>query len=87
VLSVETTQTYKPAPAPYQLALTTASCDLSDAWMVACHDWDLAGARAVGMNTAFVERSAMSYATTWPAPELSVPDFAALAEALIDTVS
>ncbi len=83
VLSVESVQTYKPAAAPYDYALSVAQCDPANAWMVACHDWDLAGARGVGMNTAFIERSAMSYAPTWDAPELSVSDFTALADALL----
>lgn len=84
VLSVESVKTYKPAAAPYQHALSIAGCEPAAAWMVACHDWDLAGARAVGMQTAFIERDAMSYAPTWQAPELSVSDFTALADALID---
>jgi len=83
VLSVESVQTYKPAAAPYRHALSVAGCEAGDAWMVACHDWDLAGARAVGMNTAFVERPAMSYASTFDAPELSVANFTALADAFV----
>ena len=84
VLSVESVQTYKPAAAPYEHALSVAGCDASDAWMVACHDWDLAGARAVGMNVAFIERAGMSYAECFAPADLSVQDFTALAEALIN---
>ena len=83
VLSVESVQTYKPAAATYEYALEVAGCDASEAWMVACHDWDLAGARAVGLNTVFVERPAKSYAPTWPAPEARVSDFAGLADVLL----
>lgn len=83
VLSVESVQTYKPAAAPYEHALSVAGSDPSNTWMVACHDWDLAGARAVGLQTAFVQRQLMTYAPTWPEPELSVVDFTALADALI----
>lgn len=83
VLSVESVQTYKPSPAPYEHALSIAGCEPGNAWMVASHDWDLAGARAVGMKTAFVQRTHMTYAPTWPAPELSVLDFTALADALV----
>jgi len=82
VISVETVQTYKPAAAPYEHAIATVGCSADDAWMVACHDWDLAGARAVGMRTVFVERPGMSYASVWPAADLSVADFTALADGL-----
>lgn len=82
VLSVESVQTYKPAAAPYEHAIAVAGCEPGEAWMVAAHDWDLAGARAVGLQTAFIQRPQMSYAPTWPDPELSVVDFTALADAL-----
>jgi len=82
VLSVERVMTYKPAAAPYEHAIETVGCEPGDAWMVACHDWDLAGARAVGMRTAFIERAGMSYADVWPAADISVADFTALADAL-----
>lgn len=82
VLSVESVQTYKPSPAPYERAMEVAGCSPEEAWMVASHDWDLAGARAVGMNTAFIQRPHMTYAPTWPDPELSVANFTALADAL-----
>lgn len=84
VLSVESVQTYKPSAAPYEHAVAVAGCEPADAWMIACHDWDLAGARAVGLQTVFIERPHMTYAPTWPAPELSVADFTALADALIN---
>lgn len=83
VLSVEAVQTYKPAPEPYLHALSVTGCDPADAWMVACHDWDLAGARGVGIRTAFIERSGMSYADCFAPADLSVADFTALADALI----
>jgi|GEM_PF-2966343 len=53
-------------------------------WMVACHDWDLAGARATGMRTAFVRRPHMAYAPSYAAPDVDVADFVELAEALSD---
>jgi len=83
VLSVESVSTYKPSAVPYEHAIATVGCEPRDAWMVACHDWDLAGARAVGMRTVFVERAGMSYAGVWPAPDHSVADFTALADALL----
>ena len=50
--------------------------------MVACHDWDLAGAKAVGMRTAFVARPGMSSAAALPPADLTVSDFVELADRL-----
>ncbi len=76
VVSVEQVQVYKPAPEPYRHAAVVAGTSPSDMWMVACHDWDLAGARAVGMNTVFIRRPAMSWAGVYPSPDIVAADFA-----------
>jgi len=55
-LSAEAAQTYKPDPDVYRLAITNAGCSPDRLLMVAAHAWDLRGAQAVGMRTAYVER-------------------------------
>jgi 2-haloacid dehalogenase len=58
IASAELAHTYKPAPAPY---LTTAQLlDVAphEVLMVAAHSWDIDGARAAGLRTAFLERPA-----------------------------
>jgi 2-haloacid dehalogenase len=55
-LSAETAQAYKPAPEVYQLALDIAGCAPDRVLMVAAHAWDLRGAQAKGMRTAYVHR-------------------------------
>ncbi|WP_406163153.1 haloacid dehalogenase type II [Streptomyces canus] len=55
-LSAETVQAYKPAPEVYQLALDAAGCAPDRVLMVAAHAWDLRGAQAKGMRTAYVHR-------------------------------
>lgn len=82
IVSVGAVSTYKPAAAPYEHAAEVAGVDPGEMWMVACHDWDLAGARAVGLRTAFIARPGMSYAPTYPAPDLFVADFGELADQL-----
>ena len=52
--------------------------------MVACHDWDLAGARAAGMTTAFIRRPGMSYAENYERPNMSVNNFVDLAISLVN---
>lgn len=82
VLSVEAVQAFKPAAAPYRLALETAAVNPEDAVMVAAHDWDLAGAKAVGMTTAFVARPEMPFSTAYPPADHVVADFGGLADVL-----
>lgn len=82
ILSVDAVQAYKPAAAPYTHAAEQVGLAPRDLWMVACHDWDLAGARAVGMSTAFITRPGMSYSPNLPAPEITADDFDHLAAQL-----
>lgn len=55
-LSAEDVLAYKPAPEVYRLAVDTAGCPPERVLMVAAHAWDLRGAQAVGMRTAYVQR-------------------------------
>ena len=55
-LSGEAALAYKPAPEVYQLAIDTAGCAPERVLMVAAHAWDLRGAQAIGMRTAYVHR-------------------------------
>lgn len=56
LLSAEDVQTYKPAPDVYLLALLLAGTAPERVLMVAAHAWDLRGAQAVGLRTAYVRR-------------------------------
>ncbi|MGW7270657.1 haloacid dehalogenase type II [Streptomyces sp. NPDC054864] len=58
VLSGEEARAYKPAPEVYRLAVEAAGCRPERVLMVAAHAWDLRGAQAVGMRTAYVQRPA-----------------------------
>lgn len=91
VISVDVVERFKPAPDPYRHTATVLGLDPDELtegsaggpWMVACHDWDLAGARAAGYRTAFIRRPGMSCASALPPPDVAVDDFAALADALL----
>lgn len=58
LLSAEDARAYKPAPEVYRLAVDNAGCAPERLLMVAAHAWDLRGAQAVGMRTAYVQRPA-----------------------------
>ncbi len=83
IVSVEVVRTYKPAAAPYRHVAGLLDKQPEQLWMVACHDWDLAGARAVGYNTAFIQRPGMSYASCYEPADISVSDFVALSRQLM----
>ena len=87
VLSAEHARAYKPQPKVYATAAARLNLSPERVLMVAAHDDDLRGARAVGFRTAFLPRP-----TEWgpngsaevPAEphDLTVADCAALADAL-----
>lgn len=56
LLSAERARTYKPAPEIYRLAIDNAGVAPDRLLMVAAHAWDLRGAQAAGMRTAYVAR-------------------------------
>ena len=56
VLSAGDVAAYKPEAEVYRLAISLAGGDAERVLMVAAHAWDLRGAQALGMRTAYVER-------------------------------
>jgi len=55
-ISTEEVRAFKPDPRPYVHALETVGVRPHDALMIAAHAWDLAGAKNVGLQTAFIRR-------------------------------
>jgi len=56
IMTAELAHSYKPAPAVYQLAVDYLGYEPDEILMVACHKYDLKGAHAFGLRTAFVTR-------------------------------
>ncbi|MCH2093796.1 MAG: haloacid dehalogenase type II [Rhodobacteraceae bacterium] len=56
ILGAEIAQAYKPSPAVYMASCAALQLPPHEVMMVAAHNSDLAGARAVGLKTAFVPR-------------------------------
>ena len=56
-LSVDAARTLKPGRAAYEYGLREAGADAAQSWLVAAHGWDITGAKAAGLKTAFVERA------------------------------
>lgn len=58
IVSAELARGYKPAPAPYLTTARLLDVAPREVLLVAAHGWDLDGARAAGLRTAFLERPA-----------------------------
>jgi 2-haloacid dehalogenase len=85
IFSAEQAGVLKPARAPYRMVTDALGVEPSDAVMVAAHGWDVAGARAAGMGTAFVARPGRQPLPGEPAPTWLAPDLAALADQVLTT--
>jgi 2-haloacid dehalogenase len=68
-LSCDAVQRWKPAPEPYVFAAEQFGVPPAEVLMVAAHDWDLGGAKAAGMQTAFLDRG-LGFSPVFPGPDL-----------------
>jgi len=82
VISVEEVGKFKPAPEPYHHAADVMDVEIGEMMLAAAHDWDCAGAMAVGAQSAFIKREGVVWSLPSSLPELVVEDIAGLADAL-----
>ena len=82
VISVDEVGKFKPDPAPYRHAAEAMGVDPDEMVLVASHDWDCAGAMAVGADAVFVTRPGVIWGLPTPPPEKQVPDLLKLADAM-----
>lgn len=82
-ISVEAAGALKPAPAVYALAAERLGAAPADLLMIAAHGWDIAGAGAAGMDTAFVARPGQYPDPLFPAPGITGRDLDAVAAAIL----
>ncbi|OLY91417.1 2-haloacid dehalogenase [Cnuella takakiae] len=81
-LSVDAVRKFKPAVEPYQHAAAVLGVAPSEILMVAAHGWDIAGAAAAGMQTAFIRRKGQAPYTLAPKPDYSCRHIKDLANTL-----
>jgi 2-haloacid dehalogenase len=81
-LSVHEAGCFKPAWQTYAKAEELIGLDRSQLLFVANHAFDCIGAKSWGMRTAFIDRRRRPFGQTPHQPDLSVADFAELAEAM-----
>jgi 2-haloacid dehalogenase len=82
LISVAAAGYFKPHRATYATAAALLGVAPGEVMHVANHAFDCIGAKAAGMRAAFVDRRRRPYGATPFQPDLVVPDFAALADAL-----
>ena len=82
VLSAPASGAFKPEDLAYKYGLEKVGAD--DAWFVAGHWWDIAGASYAGLRTAWISRTDVAYPVAMPAPDLSGTDLAAVAAAILE---
>ncbi|MBA3496803.1 MAG: haloacid dehalogenase type II [Gemmatimonadales bacterium] len=87
VFSADRVRRLKPAPEPYQMAAYEMGVAPADAWLVAAHGWDVAGAAAVGCRTAFLARPGKVLDPLGPAPTLVAKDVGAIAGLLLEAAA
>lgn len=83
VLSADAVQRLKPAPEPYRMAAERMAVSVDQVRLVAAHDWDVAGALRAGCVAAFVAREGRVPDALFPRPDVSGPDLAAVARAIV----
>ncbi len=82
-ISVDAVRRFKPAPETYLHASVILNAELDDLLLVAAHDWDIVGARSVGIAGAFLARPGAVWGIPENPPELVAGDLATLAAQLI----
>jgi 2-haloacid dehalogenase len=82
LISIAAAGYFKPHRATYEKAAELLGVAPSQVMHVANHAFDCIGAKAAGMRTAFVDRRRRPFGATPFQPDLVVPDFTALADAL-----
>jgi 2-haloacid dehalogenase len=84
VLSAPESSAFKPEDLAYHAALERIGA--TEAWFVAGHWWDIAGAAYAGLKTAWVSRTDLAYPQAMPAPDVSGADIQAVAKAILGIV-
>jgi 2-haloacid dehalogenase len=82
VIGADAAGAYKPDPRVYRHALEVLGIEAGETWFVAGHWWDVAGAKRVGLRTAWVGRDEGALLESTPAPDVRAADLKEAAEAI-----
>jgi 2-haloacid dehalogenase len=83
IITVDTIQTFKPNPAVYELLVNCVQQPKEKVWLVSANPWDVIGARAFGMKSAWVQRDPSHHFDPWEwAPDVTVANLGQLCDRL-----
>lgn len=83
ILSVDDVKLSKPRPEVYLYAAETAKVRPDEMMLVACHPWDVAGAKAAGLLGAYVARERPYPFAIMPKPDVEAESLAAVSRAIV----
>lgn len=81
-ISVDSVRAFKPAPRVYHHAASVTGQPIGRIRLVSSNPFDIVGATAAGMTTAWVNRTGAAFETFGGAPDIAVSSFADLVHAL-----
>ena len=81
VLSAPASGAFKPEDLAYHYGLEQVGA--TEAWFVAGHWWDIAGAAYAGLRTAWISRTDLAYPIAMPVPDVRGADLAEVAAAIL----
>ena len=84
-LSCEAVSRWKPAAEPYLHACERLGTSVSATWMIAAHAWDLSGAAAVGMRTAWISRLEGVFDPVFGSVDVVASDLLMAVDQILDT--
>ncbi|MEW6668285.1 MAG: haloacid dehalogenase type II [Thermodesulfobacteriota bacterium] len=83
VISVNIVGAFKPHPSVYRRAALMLGLEVGECMMISANSFDVVGARACGLQAAFVNRYGLPYDDTPYQPQVVVRNFTELADALL----
>jgi 2-haloacid dehalogenase len=82
VISVDTVRAFKPDPEVYRSAARALNRQIGETRLVSCNPFDVIGAAAAGMRTAWINRSGAPFDTIDAQPDVTVASLTELASVL-----
>ena len=84
IVSVDEVKTFKPDPAVYRHFITRTGASAKNTWLVSSNPFDIIGAHACGMKTAWVQRSPKAVFDPWGVePTITVNSLIGLSDNIV----
>jgi len=84
--SVDIVSRYKPFKEIYAYVANQESIKPEEAFMIACHDWDLFGAKKAGLKTAYIKRKNTLYNPFYEQPDIQSGSLIEIANSIINNI-